>query len=165
LYLLVFQTVAWIGFSVCQPRQQGGAYRKAAPLSFADEVLLPAAPAGAESTKVLCKFVAARHRQPAATEAVGRRLDAHVPTLQGPAGFTSGRRDYLIWSAFPPRASVGHCPLLLLTSRAAFLSLGSRQFARLTWRRVPSIFLANIGISTRMLRWRTTSTSRCSGRA
>jgi hypothetical protein len=59
--LLIFQTSAWRGFSVCPSRLQGGAYRKAAPcLSFADEVLaggpgarlLSAAPAGAESTKV-----------------------------------------------------------------------------------------------------------------
>jgi hypothetical protein len=31
LYLLIFQTPAWRGFSVCPTRLQGGAYRKAAP--------------------------------------------------------------------------------------------------------------------------------------
>jgi hypothetical protein len=47
---------------------------------------LSAAPAGAESTKVVCKFVAAGHRHPAATKAVGRGLDAHLPTPTVPPG-------------------------------------------------------------------------------
>ena len=72
-------------------------------------------PSGKLPRKLLCKFVAAGHRHPAATKAVGRGLDAHLPTLHGPAGFLPVRRDYLMDRLAAPsecRAQALHCRML-----------------------------------------------------
>jgi hypothetical protein len=71
-------------------------------------------PAGAESTKVVCKFVAAGHRHPAATKAVAEGLTPTCPRPTVPPG-SPVRRDYLMDRLSAPsecRAQALHCRMV-----------------------------------------------------